>query len=548
MISPRAQVQVSLGALEARVKTRLARLTSDNFVERLQKKEPLLWTTDRTQYEEIRNRLGWLTVAEAMQKEIPALEAFAAEVHAAGLTDVVLLGMGGSSLCPDVFRKTFTHGKDRLRLYVLDSTDPIQVQATAKQVDPKQTLFVVASKSGSTTEVQSFYQYFYEKIGDGSHFVAITDKGSVLDKLAQEKKFRRIFRNPADIGGRYSALSYFGLVPAALIGMDLERLLGSATRMTELAAGDPLQLGAILGECALAGRDKVTFIASPEISSFGSWIEQLIAESTGKEGKGIVPVDLETIAGPDRYGQDRLFVYVRFSGTRAPELDQPVNALEQAGHPVIHIHLEDLYDLGGEFFRWEYATAVAGSVLGINPFDQPNVQESKDLTKSILADYENQGSMVANETPHYVPGPDLENELKTQFQNLAPGDYVALLAYLPMDEAHERSLRQMQTLIRDRSQHATTLGFGPRFLHSTGQLHKGGPNHGLFLQITSAKQPDLPIPGRPYSFGILQAAQAQGDRQALMKRDRRIVHIHLTDNSAKALERLLTNVTNALRE
>jgi glucose-6-phosphate isomerase len=403
---------------------------------------------------------------------------------------------------------------------VLDSTDPAAVRG-AEQGDIARTLFLISSKSGTTQESDSFFRYFWERTGGrGGQFVAITDPGTPLEDLARARNFRRAFSNPADIGGRYSALSYFGLVPAALLGIDLETLLHRAHRMAESCAAfvPALQnpaawLGAILGESALAGRDKVTFVLSRGIASFGSWAEQLIAESTGKEGKGIVPVVDEPLGPPDVYGDDRVFVSMTVEGESDAGVDARLAALEKAGHPVVRLRLDDRYDVGQEFFRWEFATAGAGSVLGINAFDQPNVAESKANTKKVLA-HNSPTSPAATAT-----------ELDVFLRGIRPGDYLAIMAYLPPTPDNDARLGRIRTRLRDRLKVATTLGYGPRFLHSTGQLHKGGPPVGHFLQITGRSTDDLAIPGEAFTFGRLEAAQAEGDLLALRSRGRPAVRI-----------------------
>ncbi len=523
---------------------------------RIWARDPSLWKSEADHQAVIRRSLGWLGVADVMREHTNELGDFARGVNEAGFRDALLLGMGGSSLCADVLRLTFGSAPGFPRLHVLDTTDPASIRAIEQSIDLRRTLVIVASKSGTTPEISAFHRYFFAKVraiqGDhaGEQFVAITDPGTPLDATARARAFRGIFLNPPDIGGRYSALSYFGLVPAALLGLDVTTLLDRAERMAHacvscVPAGENpgLRLGAILGSLALRGRDKVTFVCSPEIATFGCWVEQLIAESTGKEGKGIVPVEGEEVAAPEAYGNDRLFVYLRLDGTRAPALDAKLAALERAGHPVVTTRLQDLYDLGGEFFRWEFATAVAGAVMGINPFDQPNVQESKDNTKQLLEEYRERGTLPEDE-PIFSAGDveiygdaatasalrgsrSLSAALKAHLSRIQAGDYVALTAYFPRTEATENRLAGIRTRVRDRFRVATTLGYGPRFLHSTGQLHKGGDDHGVFIQVTAADSPDLPIPGEPYGFGIMKRAQALGDLRSLQCRGRRVLRIHL---------------------
>jgi hypothetical protein len=452
-----------------------------------------------------------------MHERCPELKAFAEACAADGLTHTVLAGMGGSSLAPEVLRATFGVGSGMLDLIVLDTTHPDQILAVERALPWERSLFVIASKSGTTTETLSHFAYFWEKVGDGSKFVAITDPGTPLEALAREKGFRATFLNPPDIGGRYSALSYFGLVPAALVGIDLDGLLDRAIEAAHACvpyvppADNPgAWLGAAIGEAARAGRDKLTLVLDERIRTFGYWVEQLIAESTGKEGKGIVPVEGEDLGAPDVYGQDRMFVTLGGGG-----LHDAVRPLEAAGHPIVHLDVTDPLQIGGQFFHWEFAAAVAGSVLGINPFDQPNVQEAKDNTRRLLASGE-------------VPDPGY-GDLAELLGKVGTGDYVAIQAYLPRNEGIERRLHGARLRLRDRLKVATTVGFGPRFLHSTGQLHKGGPNTGVFIQVVEQPEADLPIPGQRYSFGTLLAAQAAGDLQSLQAHGRRVARVSLAD-------------------
>jgi hypothetical protein len=480
--------------------------------------------------------------------------------------------MGGSSLCSDVLRLTFGAVPDHPRLHVLDSTDPATVSATEAAVDLPHALFIVASKSGTTPEIAVFQRYFFHRIEQirpgraGEQFMAITDPGTALERGAAKARFRKVFLNPADIGGRYSALSYFGMVPGALMGVDVLRLLARAERMAQACgasaplAGNPgLRLGATLGALAKAGRDKVTFVCSPKIASFGYWAEQLIAESTGKESAGILPVEGEALGAPDVYADDRVFVHLALAGAGDGATTAKLALLAEAGHPVLTITLTDRYDLGAEFFRWEFATAVAGAVLGVDPFDQPNVQESKDNTKRLLAEFKATGKLPEGE-PVAAFGPvrlyaqgataaavgsagTLTEALLAHLGRLATGDYVALTAYLQPTPEHAAALDRIRLEIRDRRRVATTVGYGPRFLHSTGQLHKGGADHGVFLQFTADDAADLPIPGEPHSFGTMKAAQALGDVQSLQSRDRRALRIHL----AGPIDAGLRQVADALR-
>jgi glucose-6-phosphate isomerase len=482
----------------------------DRIVERIWRKDHTVWKDDPT---EITDRLGWLTVSDLMHERIGELVAFAKQTAADGFETVVLLGMGGSSLAPEVFMKTFGSADGALELIVLDATHPATVARVTGQLELAKTLFIVASKSGTTTETLSHLAHFWELTPNGARFVAITDPGTPLEAMARDHGFRRVFSNPDDIGGRYSALSYFGLVPAALIGAPLHEILDRAEemrcaceRLVPAAQSPGATLGAVMGECAVAGRDKLTILLPPEIASLGSWIEQLIAESTGKEDRGVVPVIGEPLGPPEAYGEDRVFVAI---GEHAG-----VDALKSQGHPVVRLAYEDREQIGGEFFRWEMATAVASYILGVNAFDQPNVQEAKDATRQILS-----GSSVKD------PGTD---DLGALLREVGPGDYVAILAYLDRTWETEAAIERARLVIRDRYEVATTTGFGPRLLHSTGQLHKGGANNGVFIQITDgARSQDVPIPGQAYTFGTLIDAQALGDLRSLRDRGRRVARVRL---------------------
>jgi glucose-6-phosphate isomerase len=487
----------------------LQRLDRDRIVERIWRKDHTVWKDDPT---EITDRLGWLTVSDLMHDRIGELEAFA-EQAADELETAVLLGMGGSSLSAEVFVRTFGSADGALELIVLDTTHPATIERVAGELELDRTLFIVASKSGGTTETLSHLALFWDRTPHGAQFVAITDPGTSLETLARERGFRSVFVNPDDIGGRYSALSYFGLVPAALIGAPLHEVLDRAQemqtaseRMLPAAQSPGATLGVMMGESARAGRDKLTFALPEEIASFGSWVEQLVAESTGKENVGIVPVVGEPLGTPDAYGRDRVFVAI---GEH-----EGLDELEHAGHPVARLPYDGREQIGGEFFRWEMATAIAGHVLGINPFDQPNVQEAKDATKAILAS----GSI---EDPGF-------DDLGVLLKQVNEGDYVAILAYLDRTSENEDAIERVRLAIRDGYGVATTTGFGPRYLHSTGQLHKGGPNDGVFIQVVDAgRSADVPIPGRPYTFGTLIDAQALGDLRSLRGRGRRVARVTL---------------------
>ena len=528
--------EAQLGAIEGAVKTRLAQLEQAAVVRRIAEKDAGLWASNGSgEREEIKNRLGWLQVADLMEERVSDLEGLRKELVGEGFTDCVVMGMGGSSLAPEVFRRTFGAPRDALNVHVLDTTDPAAVAALQATIDLKRTVFIVASKSGTTLETLSHYRYFWQQSGQqGRQFMAITDPGTTLADEASRRGFRRAFLNPADIGGRYSALSYFGLVPAALGGVDLATLLDRASTMVQACSGSGpvadnpgVWLGAVFAESAKAGRDKVTILAPPSLQSFGLWAEQLIAESTGKAGKGLVPVADEALGAPAVYGSDRLFVRLALSGGDDPNAAR-LEALGKAGHPVVTLKLSDTLGLGAEFFRWEYAIAVAGAILGINVFDQPNVQEAKDLTKKVLSEGNppttGEGIRWAGQQ-----GATLEAAIQALLGQVRPGDYVALLAFVAPDARHDSALNAIRLTIRDKYRVATTVGYGPRYLHSTGQLHKGGPNTGVFLQIVGDDPKDIPIPGERLSFGVLKQAQALGDFQALRNHGRRVLRVQLQD-------------------
>ena len=558
-----------LGPLQSAVEATLSRAQSEQFAERVWKKDPAFWKPNPSEQKEITNRLGWLTVTDTMRDALPRLRDLRESLRSDGVRDVVLLGMGGSSLAPEVLRETFGVSEGLPNLHVLDSTDPDTISAIERAIDLAHSAFIVASKSGGTLETLSQYKYFYAKVsalapGDaaraGSHFIAITDAGTKLDALAQERKFRAIFRNPADIGGRYSALSFFGLVPAAIIGIDVEKLLDRADAMrAACAVATPAErnpgvwLGSILGTGNLHGRDKVTIVVSPPIATFGYWLEQLLAESTGKEGKGILPVEGEALGDPSVYGDDRIFVYLRTESGYSAAQDAAIERLEAAGQPVVRLSLRDIWDVSAEMFRWEFATAVAGALMGINAFDQPNVQESKDNTDTILQRYEHTHELkqppatLRTQSGHVslvAPGAQDERirqaaSLQSAFEIYAhesqPGDYFALLAYVQRTPQTEAALQRIRLRLRDTRHTATTLGYGPRFQHSTGQLHKGGANTGLFLQFVANTHDDLSIPDAPYTFGTLKAAQALGDLQSLQAHGRRVIRVDLGADIAAGL-------------
>jgi transaldolase/glucose-6-phosphate isomerase len=558
-------------ALAEGVKASLADWKTNNKVARLWQKDASLWTgADEGKW------LGWLTVTEDQIKELPNLKKLALEIKKAKFKHVVLLGMGGSSLCVEVLRLTFGKFAGHPELHVLDSTDPAQIKAIEKKLDLKKTLCIVSSKSGSTLEPNIFKQYFYEKIGQkvgakevGNHFIAVTDPGSKMEQVATNDHFRHIFHGVPSIGGRYSALSHFGTVPGAVMGLDLSKFLKTTQKMVKACGASTAPeknpgviLGTILGVAANHGRDKITIFTSPGISDLGAWLEQLIAESTGKVGKGIIPVDREKIGKPSVYGNDRVFAYVRLAKENNKAMDAAVTALEKAGHPVVRIVLATKNDLGQEFFRWEIATATAGSIIGINTFNQPDVEASKIETRKLTSEYESTGKLPS-ESPFFEDqglklfaddknaavlknSANLAGVLRTHLGRIGPGDYFALLGYIQMNEAHEKALQAIRHEVRDAKKSATCLGFGPRFLHSTGQAYKGGPNSGVFLQLTCDDAVDIPVPGQKYTFGIVKAAQARGDFSVLSERDRRALRIHLGKNLKGDLAKLAKAVKQAL--
>jgi transaldolase / glucose-6-phosphate isomerase len=540
-------------------------------VARFWARDPSLWTNKGEE-----DWLGWLHIADEQLKTVKRFTNFAAEVKDAGFSHVLLLGMGGSSLCPEVLTKSFGRLAGFPELHVLDSTDPAQVRSIADQIDIANTLFIVSSKSGTTLEPNIFKQYFFDRAKDAvgeqaaNRFVAITDPGSKLRAEAERENFRKIFLGVSQIGGRYSALSDFGLVPAAAMGIDVAKFLEHTIPMVR-ACGDAsarnnpgVILGAVLGTAHNAGRDKVTIISSPGINDLGAWLEQLIAESTGKNGKGLIPVDREPAGSPDIYGDDRVFVYLRLESASDASQDVALKQLIEAGQPAIMISVADVYDLGQEFFRWEIATAVAGSIIGINPFDQPDVEASKIATRKLTDEYERTGALPA-ESPFFEGdgiklfandenagalqsgGKSLGGYLKAHFDRIKPNDYFALLAYIEMNESQQQSLQSAREAVRNTKRVATCLGFGPRFLHSTGQAYKGGPNRGVFLQITCDEQKDLPVPDQKYTFGIVKAAQARGDFEVLNERNRRALRVHLGANVSEGLRTLQTAITEALQ-
>jgi glucose-6-phosphate isomerase len=566
-------METSLGRYQEAVNAAAAEMSDKRILARIWDHDHTLW---KPEPREISNRLGWLHSPQTMGDDIPRLQALVDDVRADGYTHVLLLGMGGSSLAPELFQRVFGGPEGRLHLAVLDSTVPGAVLDHAEGLDPARTLFIVSSKSGTTVETLSFFKFFYNrtveavgKAGAGNHFVAITDPGTQLAHLADRYNFRASFANDPDIGGRYSALSLFGTVPAALVGVDLARLQeralekANASRSASDAEDEPaVRLGAVLAELARLGRDKATLIISSQLASFGDWAEQLIAESLGKEGKGILPVVGEPLGLPETYGDDRFFIYLRLDGRAEVDQDHLAQAYEDAGFPVVRLHVDDTYDLGGQFFLWEMATAVAGHRMGINPFDQPDVEAAKIRAKEMVKRYTETGALPG-EKPALSDGtvavfssapPGSEDvvarssgagEALIRFVGQArPGDYLAIQAYLRPTVEIEAALRALAARLRDQTGLATTVGYGPRYLHSTGQLHKGDAGRGLFIQFTADDLRDVPIPDEAgsldssISFGVLKTAQALGDRRALLDAGRRVIRFHLGSEDVNSLNRL----------
>lgn len=531
--------------------------------QRLWDKDASLWTnTDEAKW------LGWLDVVPQQLADASKFKALAAEIAEDGFSHMLLLGMGGSSLCPEVFSVTFGTQPGWPELLILDSTDPVYIKSLRARIDPARTLFCVSSKSGTTLEPNIYMQYFYDETrkvtGDraGHHFIAITDPGTKLEALAGRLGFRRVYHGIPSIGGRYSALSDFGLVPHAAAGLDTEKLLRRTSLMydackdSDTARNPGVSLGLILGTAAKQlKRDKVTLLCSHSIRDLGAWLEQLLAESTGKQSHGLIPVDREPLSSPENYGQDRIFAYIKYAADHDSDLERFVSELEAAGQPLVRIVVNDLYDIGQTFFQWEIATAVAGSVIGIDAFNQPDVEASKVATRDLTSEFEKTGSLPA-ETPILEEdgmklftdqananavlkgGHTLGSVIREHVDRIGSGDYFGLLAYIPMFPEYEAPLQEIRKAILEAKRVATVLGFGPRFLHSTGQAYKGGPNSGVFLQITCEDAEDLPVPQQKYSFGVVKAAQARGDFQVLAERKRRALRVHLGKDLAKDLAHL----------
>ena len=546
---------IRLENCEQLVQTRLAKLHAENYYQRIWKKDAALWKADPSAQAMIKNSLGWLHIADKMEDSwIDTIHEFVRDIRRSGFEQVVHMGMGGSSLAALVFARTFSP-KDGLPLIVLDTTDPETIKNLDHSIPIEKTLFIVASKSGTTAEPLAFRDYFYERVkeikGDqaGENFIAITDPGTPLVKESEALNFRRIFLNAPDIGGRYSALSYFGMIPAALMGINIDEVMNRALQSVKNSVScdsnrhsPGLIIGAALGEMVLQNRNKITLITDKSIETLGVWLEQLMAESTGKDGTGIIPIANEPIGEIENYGNDRFFIYIKNKSVAqsfdTEFLGETISALKKSGHPILTIELTDLFDLGREFFQWEFATAAAGSILSINAFDQPNVQESKDNTNRLLS--------TNQEEPNDKDNEGSDQDLEKFFKSSRPGDYFSLMAFLPESKSTTETLQTIRSQILNKLKIATTLGYGPRFLHSTGQLHKGGPNTGLFLQITADEQFDISIPGRPYTFGKFIGAEAQGDFEALQKHGRRVLRIHLGHDIEDGLQKLFLRIQSLL--
>jgi glucose-6-phosphate isomerase len=570
-VSLNSQLYILPEKLQAQVDACLEDWKAGDKVRRLWNREASLWTdTDEGKW------LGWLDITEKQLADLDTFKKIAADIKIAKFKHALLLGMGGSSLCPEVLRLTFGKVKGFPELHVLDSTDPAQIKAIEAKVDLKRTVCIVSSKSGSTLEPNIYKQYFFEQIKKkvgadkvGQHFIAITDPGSKMQQVAAGDKFRHIFYGLASIGGRYSALSNFGMIPAAVMGLDVKKFLKNTQEMVKACGSDApadknpgVVLGAILGTAANAGADKITIISSPGIHDLGAWLEQLIAESTGKVGKGIIPVDRENLGKPEAYGNDRVFAYLRLANKPDKKQDAAVAALEKEGLPVVRINVKDAYNLGQEFFRWELATAVAGAIISINAFNQPDVEASKVETRKLTSEYEQTGKLPA-ESPFFQTdglkfyadeknaaalsgAKTLLDVMRLHLDRVNSGDYFGVLAYITMNAQNEGALQVLRHSVRDAKKVATVLGFGPRFLHSTGQAYKGGPDTGVFLQITCDDKIDLKVPGQKYTFSVVKAAQARGDFAVLAERGRRALRVHIGKNAKADIAKLTKAVQKAL--
>jgi len=567
----------SFGRYKSDIKKKIEKIETSDIPERIFNKDFTVWK-DLPEFEQlIKNRLGWLMLPITMQEKTDEIDSFVSEIRKSGFEYAVVMGMGGSSMCPEVCRDTFGVRKGYLDLFVLDSTDPQSVTDIENSIDISKTLFIVSSKSGSTIEVDSFLRYFFAKTEEifsddaGSRFIAVTDPGTYLDSLSAELGFRKTFVNPADIGGRYSALSFFGLVPAALIGVDIKRFLKNAEVVMNMCFENSFfknpgfSTGMIAAYLSEFGVDKLTFVLSDKIKSFGYWVEQLIAESTGKEGKGILPIEGEITGKANSYNRDRFFVNIYL---KKDKNKKKVKALAKEKYPVLNIEIDELYDLGGLFYLWEFVTAVIGYAMDINPFDEPNVKESKDNTSKVLDYYEEnkklqeQTAVSGNKKIKLYTGKEsdtlnllsfkkgkakISEVIKYFTDQFAVGDYFAVMAYLNRSEKADSLLQELREILRSKFKSATTVGFGPRFLHSTGQFHKGGPDKGMFIQIVCDDKTDIEIPGKDFSFSILKQAQSEGDFESLQKHDRRVLKFNIGKDINKGLKEIIKEFKKALK-
>ena len=534
----------NLDCYQSLIDAEIESFQNEDFTRRIFNQDHTLWQSSSI---EASNRLGWLNVLDSMSINITTIEDFVSEISDFGYRYVVLMGMGGSSLGPAVMNRVCGNITGHFKLIVLDSTVPEAIRRLVKQIDISKTLFLVSSKSGNTLETNNLYSYFRDavetKLGPikaGEHFVAITDSGTSLNRLADSSGFRNVFENPSDIGGRYSILSYFGLVPAALIGVDIEKLLNNAKSMRRMILDNtltrensPVFLGSVMGVLSLAGRDKLTISSTGEISAMGPWIEQLISESLGKNNKGLIPINIEKVMEPDCYDDDRFFVHFDIGKTSLQEDISNLESIEESGHPVLRVSLNDRYDLGGEFFRWQFMTAVAGSVIGVNPFNQPNVEASKKATQIALANFKENGALPKIAT--------ITNIFQL-LQSSVSGGYLSIMAYLDDTPALCYALSNLQDVLINKRKITSTVGFGPRFLHSTGQMHKGGPDKGVFLQLLGDNSLDIDIPGQSYSFGQLAHAQAAGDFQTLITAGKKVFRINIQSDPVSYIDNIATAI------
>lgn len=559
------EITYELLSFDEAVKNRLSSLEREHINERLWNRDATLWKDDRKSAEKISESLGWMDTPSRMTPVLPEIIELVRKVRSDGYSHVIVLGMGGNTLASLVFARTFGTGKNGLELSIIDTTDPAEIQRVEQKASLRETLFIVASKSGVEAETSALAEYFYNKlkaingVNPGNHFVAITDRGTPLAEKARGLHYRQIFLNFEGIASHFSALSYFGMVPAALMGLDVEDLLGRAVRMQQIcqthntpSENPAIRLGAIMGEMAIQNRNKLTIVLPDSLSTLGLWLEQLIAEGTGKEGKGILPITGELLE-PSLYRDDRLFVYLHLQGEHQPEITGKLQQLTKAGHPLVSIAVESMSDIAGEFYRWEMAVAVAGSIIGVNVFDQPNVEESKERTNQILGKYEKEGALPVMD-PAITEGKLTFFTYRNKFDNALAlldtfmnaehvGDYLAIQAFLPEEPQTDLLLQKFRNVLQQRLKRATTLAYGPRFLHSTGQYHKGGPNTGLYIQLIGDDQVTIEVPGKNYSFGTFKRAQADGDFTLMEVHSRRIIRVDLNGDIHSGMAKLIDLVT-----